>query len=133
MDDRDIKQLDHYPIVVIDSIGMLSSIYQYATVTYVGGGFGKGIHNTLEAAVWSKPLLFGPNIQKFEEAKTMVKLGGAMIIRNYDELEAGLDEFITNKILAENCSKINGNYVKNQAGATKLVVQHLEQKGLLKN
>jgi len=131
--DRATKDLRLYPLIIIDTVGMLSSLYQYASIAYVGGGFGKGIHNTLEAAVWSKPLLFGPNIQKFEEAKNMVKLGGAILIHTYEELEKALFELMNDHAYLEKCSKLNGDYVKSGVGATNKVMQHLEKVGLFKN
>lgn len=131
--ERHQKDLKSYPIIIIDTIGMLSSIYRYADVTYVGGGFGKGIHNTLEAAVWSKPLIFGPNIRKFEEAKNMVKLGGALVVNNYDDLKVALDRYLADEDYTKRCGETNGKYVQSNAGATEIVMQHLERKAVFKN
>ncbi|HRZ97281.1 MAG TPA: 3-deoxy-D-manno-octulosonic acid transferase, partial [Paludibacter sp.] len=102
--------------LIVDTIGMLSSIYQYANVAYIGGGFGVGIHNTLEAAVWNVPVVFGPNYQKFREARELIAEGGGFSISNYNELENNFE-----KLLKENkAGKIAGEYVKKNTGATDL-------------
>ncbi len=74
-------------LLVVDNIGLLSSIYQFGDIAYIGGGFGQGIHNTLEPAAYGLPILFGPKYQKFEEAKWMVKHGGAFTVQNEQELQ----------------------------------------------
>ena len=74
--------------LIIDCFGLLSSIYRYADVTYVGGGFGVGIHNVLEAAVWDKPVIFGPNNKHFQEALGLIKAGGGFEIKDYGEFTA---------------------------------------------
>ncbi len=84
-------------VLIVDNIGMLSRLYQYATITYIGGGFNKsGIHNTLEAAVWSKPVIFGPNYQKFKEAKELIEEGAAFSIENETELKEVVQKLFTN-------------------------------------
>ena len=107
--------------LVVDSIGILSSIYQFANVTYIGGGFGAGIHNTLEAAVYGVPVVFGPNYQKFREARKLIAAGGAFSINDYETLEAQLDKLFTNK----EAGKIAGEYVKKNTGATELILKLL--------
>lgn len=100
--------------LVVDVIGILSSIYRYANVAYIGGGFGVGIHNTLEAAVYNLPVVFGPNYKKFREARELIAVGGAFSISNYVILEAQLD-----MLLKDNrAGKIAGEYVKKNTGAT---------------
>ena len=76
---------------------MLSKLYHYATIAYVGGGFNKGIHNTLEAAVYGKPVLFGPNYKKFKEAVGLIETGGGICITSSNELSAMLQKFISDK------------------------------------
>ncbi|MEI6752841.1 MAG: glycosyltransferase N-terminal domain-containing protein [Paludibacter sp.] len=109
--------------IVVDTIGLLSSIYRYANVAYIGGGFGVGIHNTLEAAVWNVPVVFGPNFQKFREARELITIGGAFSILNYELLEAQFDLLLKDK----KAGKIAGVYVKNNTGATDLILQKFSQ------
>lgn len=107
--------------LVIDTIGMLSSVYQYATVAYIGGGFGAGIHNTLEAAVWNVPVVFGPNYHKFREARDLIAEGGGFSINNYDELRKQFDS-----LLNDTSSGLRaGRYVQANTGATSLIINQL--------
>jgi 3-deoxy-D-manno-octulosonic-acid transferase len=110
--------------LVVNTIGMLSSIYQYGQVAYIGGGFGVGIHNTLEAAVWNVPVLFGPNYQKFREARELIAIGGAFSIGYYEILEAQLDKLLTDN----SAGKIAGDYVRNNTGATAMILKSLTTK-----
>ncbi len=107
--------------LIVDTIGMLSSVYRYATIAYIGGGFGAGIHNTLEAAVWSIPVVFGPNYQKFREARELIDRGGGYSISNYQELRQCVATLINNK----NAGLEAGNYVQQNTGATALIVNQL--------
>src|SRR6185369_10014533 len=75
-------------ILIFLKMGLLSSIYKYADIAYIGGGFGKGIHNTLEAAVFGIPVLFGPNYKKFSEAKMLIANGGGKSVKNFTELKS---------------------------------------------
>ena len=109
--------------LVIDAIGLLSSIYQYANVAYIGGGFGVGIHNTLEAAVYDVPVVFGPNWQKFREAHGLIECGGATSIQNYEELKAAFDKLIDN----DQAAKAAGDYVRQNTGATDMVLKALDK------
>ena len=84
-------------VLIIDNIGMLSSLYQYASIAYIGGGFGVGIHNTLEAAAFGKPVIFGPNYQKFEEAKQLISLGAAKSIHNTESFMDAIDQLYFNE------------------------------------
>ncbi len=107
--------------IVVDTIGLLSSIYRYANVAYIGGGFGVGIHNTLEAAVWNVPVVFGPNYQKFREARELIAIGGAFSIQLYELLEAQFDALLKDN----KAGKIAGEYVKNNTGATDLIIKEI--------
>jgi 3-deoxy-D-manno-octulosonic-acid transferase len=107
--------------IVVDTIGLLSSIYRYANVAYIGGGFGVGIHNTLEAAVWNVPVVFGPNYQKFLEARELIAIGGAFSIQLYELLEAQFDALLKDN----KAGKIAGEYVKNNTGATDLIIKEI--------
>lgn len=119
--DADTVNLKQTNCLVVNTIGLLSSIYQYANVAYIGGGFGVGIHNTLEAAVWTVPVVFGPNYNKFREARELIALGGGFSISGYDELKAQFNRLLSDK----NAGLIAGNYVKENTGATDLIIQSI--------
>ena len=104
-------------VLIIDSIGILSNIYQYANIAYIGGGFGVGIHNILEAATFGLPIIFGPNYKKFNEAKDLITLGGVLSITNYQELTSAINYF---NIFD---SRISTDYVKDHSGATEIILE----------
>jgi 3-deoxy-D-manno-octulosonic-acid transferase len=106
-------------VLIIDSIGILSNIYKYGDLAYIGGGFGSGIHNILEAVAYGLPVMFGPNYQKFKEANELIELGGAKEISNHSELETTILSFI------DFDSSISKNYIKNNAGATDIIISSI--------
>ena len=108
--------------IIIDCFGLLSSLYRYATVSYVGGGFGVGIHNTVEAAVWGVPVIFGPNNGKFQEAQELKACGGAFEIKGYDDFAAIMDRFAADPRLTEQAGQKAGLYVRRKAGATRKIL-----------
>ena len=110
-------------VLIIDTFGLLSSIYRYAQVAYVGGGFGVGIHNLLEAAVWNVPVFFGPNNQRFQEAVDLKKCGGGLEIRDYDDFERQMQQLENDQKLRTQCAQAAGNYVESRSGATSKVLQ----------
>ena len=112
--------------LIIDCFGLLSSIYHYADVTYVGGGFGVGIHNVLEAAVWNKPVIFGPNNKNFQEAQGLLKAGGGFEIKDYGEFAGLMQRFERNPNFLESCSESAGEYVKSLAGATGKILSEVK-------
>ena len=118
-------------ILIIDNIGMLSRLYHYATITYIGGGFNKGIHNTLEAAVYGKPVLFGPNFKKFKESIGLIETHGGICINSGTELSAVLQKLTSNKSELESYSKNSLNFVKENKGATQKVLDYIEANRLL--
>jgi 3-deoxy-D-manno-octulosonic-acid transferase len=121
-------------ILIIDNIGLLSSLYKLATVTYIGGGFNSsGIHNILEAAVYGKPIIFGPVYEKFKEAVDLVEGGGAFSTENALELEALLDRLLQDVDYNHKISLITKMYTQNNKGATELIIQMLQAKRLLIN
>jgi 3-deoxy-D-manno-octulosonic-acid transferase len=122
---REGVNLSQTRMLILDTIGMLSSIYRYGDVAMIGGGFGKGIHNTLEAAVWSIPVLYGPKIDKFEEAKQLVKIKGGFVFHSSEELNDLLNHFKQNRGECRAAGERAGQYVKSSTGATTLVLQHL--------
>ncbi len=109
--------------LIINCFGLLSSIYQYGQVAYVGGGFGVGIHNVLEAAVWDMPVIFGPNNKRFQEAQGLLASGGGFEIDSYETFDELMDHLDTdaNKLLQ--ASQAAGTFVKGQAGATAKVLE----------
>jgi len=119
--------------LIIDNIGMLSRLYKYGYITYIGGGFGKGIHNTLEAAVYGKPVLFGPAYHKFQEAIDLVNVGGAISITNSEECMSAIQKFlIKDSLYQESCAKAK-DYVYANKGATEKIMKYIQEKRLLTN
>ncbi|CAN5495203.1 glycosyltransferase N-terminal domain-containing protein [soil metagenome] len=108
-------------ILIIDNVGMLSSLYQYGTIAFIGGGFGKGIHNILEAATFGMPIIFGPNYEKFIEAKDLIKLGGAFSIKDVSELEKTMSLLSDEQVL-KTASQISRMYVQSRVGATEKIL-----------
>ena len=111
-------------VLIIDCFGLLSSIYHYGDVAYVGGGFGVGIHNLLEAAVWDVPVFFGPNNQKFQEAQGLKKSGG-FEIHNYDEFAQQMNRFVSDAVYLKEQGRKAGQFVKSLAGATEKVMTNV--------
>jgi len=112
----------HAQVLVVDTIGLLAQIYQYGHVAYIGGGFGVGIHNTIEAAVWGKPVIFGPNYLHFREAKGLIEAGAARSIKNYKELEDALETALDNH--TEIGAKA-AEYVRSELGATEKIYKEI--------
>ena len=117
----DCSGFESADVLIIDCFGLLSSIYRYATITYVGGGFGVGIHNVLEAGVWGVPVIFGPNNQRFQEAQGLKACGGGFDIQNYADFEQLMMQFEQNPQLLQQAGNSAGDYVKSLAGATDTV------------
>lgn len=110
-------------VLILDTMGMLSSAYGYATWSYVGGGFGGGIHNTLEAATFGLPVAFGPNYHKFKEARDLVTLGAAHPVTGYDELRAWFLPLRDNEEFLLKTSRIAKDYTTRHQGATNIIVR----------
>jgi len=119
--------------LIIDNIGILSRLYHYATIAYVGGGFNKGIHNTLEAAVYGKPVLFGPNYKKFKEAVGLIETGGGICITSSVEFSTVLQKIISYKTELELTGKKSFDFVKQNKGATEKILHYIEANRLLTN
>jgi len=105
-------------VLIIDCFGLLSSIYHYATVTYVGGGFGVGIHNVLEAAVWNVPVVIGPNNDRFQEAQELMADGGCFEITNYEDFDRLMERFTADADFLTEAGNKAAAYVEKKAGAT---------------
>jgi 3-deoxy-D-manno-octulosonic-acid transferase len=118
-----------HTVLLIDNIGMLSRLYQYGVLAYIGGGFNKsGIHNTLEAAAWGKPVIFGPHYAKFREARGLLEAGAAVSVSDADGLAEAIDRLTGT---AANAASAARDYVARHAGATKTVLTYLQEKRLL--
>ncbi|NLB25147.1 MAG: 3-deoxy-D-manno-octulosonic acid transferase, partial [Bacteroidales bacterium] len=118
----DIKDIANYKVLIIDSIGLLSSIYKYGSVAYIGGGFGVGIHNILEPAVFGLPVIFGPNHEKFKEATDLKALKGAYPVNNFRQLENVLNMFLNNLSALLTASDICRSYILKNIGAANIII-----------
>lgn len=121
----DIKTNPGARILVIDNIGLLSRIYRYASLAYIGGGFGKAIHNIQEPIAWGCPVIIGPQHQKFTEANDLISLGGAFAVHNKSQLVEILKKLSGNQAFRSNASSICLDYVKRNLGATDQIVSIL--------
>lgn len=113
-------------VLIVDCFGLLSSIYKYGDIAYVGGGFGAGIHNLLEAAVWGLPVIFGPNNARFAEAKGLVEAGGGFEICNYDSFAQTIDSLLADESFLAQSSEAAKRYVSQQSGATRKVLSNIQ-------
>ena len=109
--------------LIVDSFGLLSSIYRYGTIAYIGGGFGAGIHNTLEAAVYGIPVLFGPKYLKFKEANDLIKVGGGFSVSDKQSFCEKMDELLTYHEVLEAAGESAGQFVNGNAGATDKILR----------
>ncbi|WP_276893084.1 glycosyltransferase N-terminal domain-containing protein [Hallella bergensis] len=118
-----VRQAD---CLIIDCFGLLSSIYHYGSVSYIGGGFGNGIHNVLEAAVWSVPVVFGPNNKHFQEAQGLLKVQGGYQVENYQEFAELMNRFDNNADFLAQSGKQAGLFVSSRAGATQKIIDNIK-------
>lgn len=114
-----------YDCLIIDCFGLLSSIYRYGKIAYVGGGFGAGIHNTLEAAVYGIPVIFGPNNKRFREARQLIACKGGFEVTDAHSLKMTFDKFISAPAYRSKCGKAAGEYVLASKGTSQLIVDSL--------
>ena len=121
-DEKNIQKAD---CIIIDCFGLLSSIYRYGQVAYVGGGFGAGIHNVPEAAVYSIPVIFGPNHKKFKEAKELIIAGGGFSISKSEDFKLVMDRLLKNKEFLSKAGITAGQYIQNNSGASKKILKEL--------
>ena len=120
-----LENVRNYRVLIIDGYGLLSSIYRYATVAYVGGGFGVGIHNVPEAAVYGIPVIIGPNHQRFAEAMALIANGGCKSIENAEDFSTIMDDFLENPEHIAQAGSAAGDYIHLNAGATPVIYQHV--------
>ncbi|MBN1340287.1 MAG: 3-deoxy-D-manno-octulosonic acid transferase [Bacteroidales bacterium] len=116
----------HYRVIVIDSIGILSHLYKYAKIAYIGGGFGRGIHNILEAATFGKPLIFGPEYGKFREACDLLESGGATAVRSSADLKNAVASLMDDSEAYQQAAGACSNYTRQRQGATEIILRELK-------
>lgn len=124
---KESKDLKDTQVLIIDNIGLLSQLYRYATVAYIGGGFGVGIHNILEAVTFGKPVLFGPNYRKFQEAHDIIACGGGWSHRTYDELLDHLTPLLEDTESYEKASQACKDYMGRKIGGTRKILTHVDE------
>lgn len=121
--EENVREAD---VLIIDCFGLLSSIYHYGEVSYIGGGFGVGIHNTLEAAVWNIPVIFGPNNKKFREAQGLLQAKGGYEITNASDFAGIMNKFISDEATLAEAGNQAGKYVQSLAGATDKILSKVK-------
>jgi 3-deoxy-D-manno-octulosonic-acid transferase len=118
-------------VLVIDSIGLLSKLYRYAAIAYVGGGFGgDGVHNVLEAAVYGKPVVFGPVYDKYMEAVQLIESGGGFSVENAIELEKQFSQLFDDEFIYKQTCLAAKSFVEKNAGATEKITNYIQEKRL---
>lgn len=131
VESRQQVSLNH-PVLIIDNIGMLSQLYKYATIAYIGGGFGEdGVHNVLEAAVYGKPVVFGPVYEKYREAVELINTGGGFYVETALELEEIFNELLNDASVYQLAGKAALHYVTAHKGATASIMEFIQEKRLL--
>ena len=121
--EENVQQAD---CLIIDCYGLLSSIYRYGEISYIGGGFGVGIHNVLEAAVYGIPVIFGPNNKKFREAQHLLANKGGFEVNGYEDFEVLMDKFLTDEAYLQTSGQAAGDYVKNNSGAMEKIMDYVK-------
>ncbi|MCB0371760.1 MAG: 3-deoxy-D-manno-octulosonic acid transferase [Muricauda sp.] len=117
--------LHDFDVLVVDTIGLLTKIYSYADMAYVGGGFATGLHNTMEPAVFGIPIVIGPKFKGFKEAEDLVEQGGILPISDYDGFRTLVDNLIADPVRLKTIGAINSHYINANVGAAKLITEHL--------
>lgn len=120
-----LDKLKEAKVLVIDNIGMLSSLYQYADIAYIGGGFGSGIHNILEAVAFGVPVIFGPSHHKFPEAKEIIEQGGGFSISNQEDFQKAMDLLLSDEKILKMASMVCKSFVSQRKGAVERIVSNL--------
>jgi len=125
--DKDKENNINAQVLIIDSIGLLTKVYSYASIAYVGGGFGTGIHNILEPATFGVPIIIGPNHQKFNEAKELIDSAACQVVHNASELSSTLRALLNNKQTINIKGTIAREYILKNTGATQKIIDHLKE------
>lgn len=126
---RATTRIENFEVIIIDSIGLLSHLYRYGNYAYIGGAFGKGLHNILEAATFGMPIFFGTNYGKFNEARDLTELNGAFSVSSSKELQDLLTGFMLDDSKKKSSDIICKNYVKSKTGATEKIINYCVEKG----
>jgi 3-deoxy-D-manno-octulosonic-acid transferase len=121
----DMANVQNARVLIIDSIGILSGVYKYGHLAYIGGGFGKGIHNTLEAATFGMPVVFGPNYQRFNEACRLIEKNAAFSISSQQTLEQTFDKLLNNPSFCIECGENAARFVEEMRGGTQQIIEKL--------
>ncbi|MFO7829326.1 MAG: glycosyltransferase N-terminal domain-containing protein [Bacteroidales bacterium] len=124
--EANIDHIENADVLIIDCIGLLSSLYKYGEIAFIGGGFGKGIHNILEAATFGLPIIVGPNYQKFQEAVDLIQLGGATCVHNYQDIENILNQLFNDQAILGKKGQIAAEFVEQKRGATDKILNTIE-------
>ena len=126
--EKDTKTLSDYDVFIVDTIGLLTKIYSYADAVYVGGAFKTGLHNILEPATFGVPIIIGPEFSKFKEAVDLVDLRGCISVNNQEEFTEVFHQLKTDKDYRKNTGEINRNYIQQHKGATKKILEYINEK-----
>jgi len=121
------EQISTAKVFILNTIGILSKVYSYADITYIGGGFGAGIHNTLEAVTFGNPVVFGPKYKKFQEAVDLIAIGGGFSISNQQEFDDIFNQLIQNGSFRKETGRKAGDFVLNSPNSTKIILDYLKK------
>jgi 3-deoxy-D-manno-octulosonic-acid transferase len=119
------SNMEEYKVLIVDTIGLLAHLYQFAHVAYIGGGFGAGIHNTLEAAVYAIPVVFGPKYEKFREAKELIHEGAAFSIKTAEELKSIVNKLQNSEVNYQAAAKASRHYIHQNLGASERILKKM--------
>ncbi|MCL6267236.1 3-deoxy-D-manno-octulosonic acid transferase [Flagellimonas myxillae] len=119
------QDISNYQVLIVDTIGLLTKIYSYADVAYVGGAFATGLHNTLEPAVFGIPVIIGPEFEGFKEAENLVHLNGIQVVHNSEDFNALMHRFVSENTFRKAIGKINSDYIQQNVGATESVLDYV--------
>ena len=122
--ETDLKQAK---VFILNTIGILAKVYAYADITYIGGGFGAGIHNTLEAVTYGNPVVFGPKYKKFQEAVDLIEVGGGFTIANQNEFNSIMDRLINDAKFRKDAGKKAGDFVQKSPNATAMIMDYINK------
>ena len=122
-----MNNINNFSVVIVDSIGILAHLYQYAKIAYIGGAFGSGLHNIQEPVTFGIPVIFGTKFNNFQEASDLIKLKGAFSVKNSDELEIVLLKLTGEDEMYEKACSINKEYVHQNIGASDVILKYLSK------
>ncbi len=126
--EKDSEDISNAAVIIIDTIGLLTKIYSYAAIAYVGGAFNTGLHNVLEPATFGLPILIGPKYNKFKEAVDLVEKKGCVVVKDFNELQDLLNTLFLDPLFRSEKGKITGDYIENNIGATKMILEYISNK-----